>query len=602
MTWRLGYSGALWTAALAIISASPALAACKLAVMADLPVTMTGLRASVPVKVNGKDTSFWLDSGAFFSIMSKAKAIELGLTIQPAPPGLYIIGIGGQASVEVVTIKSFGIVGQDIKNVQFLVGGSDAGNGLIGRNLLGLADTEFDLANGAVKIIRPSNCEKGGLAYWAAGKPYFTVPLITGSNPYDHIFRLPIMINGVKIEAELDSGAPTSLLTRRAAERAGIDFTATGVTPSDGVTGFGRRREKGWVVPVASVGIGDEEILRTRLEVIDNSIGGPDGPDMLLGADFMMAHHIYVARGQRRIYFTYSGGKPFLTGQAAPEGVSAHPTDLPAGKVRVEAVNGVPDPKTAEEFARRGNARLAAGKADAALADLNEAVRLSPDKAAYYGARSRAHEAVGNASLAAADIDKALALEPGNGELLIVRAVERLHRKDKAGALADTEAAAKVVPQSSLLSLGIADLFQHLGQPARAIPLFDAVIDAHPADSQLAAMLNGRCWQRALANVDLDKALGDCNRAIRRGGINPGFLDSRALVYFRKGDFKASLADYDAALAINPRIAWSLHMRGLVRLASGQAEAGRADQAAAVAIQPDIAEEAATFGIGRTSP
>lgn len=597
MTRWLAYIGALCAAALSILSTSPALAACKLAVMADLPVTMAGLRASVPVKVDGKDTSFWLDSGAFFSIMSKAKAIELGLTIQAAPPGLYIIGIGGRASVEMVTIKSFGIVGQNLKNIQFLVGGSDAGNGLIGRNLIGLADTEFDLANGVVKLIRPTDCEKGGLAYWAAGKPYFTVPLLTGSNPFDHIFRLPVTINGVRIEAELDSGAPMSLLSRRAAERAGIDFAAPGVTPSDGVTGFGRRQEKGWVVPVASVGVGDEEILRTRLEVIDNSIGGPDGPDMLLGADFIMAHHIYVARGQRRIYFTYSGGRPFLTGQPAEERVSS-PAPLPAGKVRVEAVNGVPDPKTAEEFARRGNARLVGGKAEEALADFNEAVRLAPDKAPYYSDRSRAHEATGNASLAAADIDKALAIDPGNGEWLLVRAVERLHRKDKPGALADAEAAAKAIPPSSLMALKVAGLFEQLGQPARAIPLFDSVIAAHPADTKLAMMLNGRCWQRALANVDLDKALDDCNRAIKRGGDNAGYLDSRALVYFRKGDLKAALADYDAALGFNPHIAWSLYMRGLVRIVLGQAEAGRADQAAAVAIQADIAEKAAGFGIG----
>lgn len=601
MIGRTRYLAALGVALAILLSTSPAFAICKLGVMADLPVTMTGLRASVPVKVEGRDTSFWLDSGAFFSIMSRAKAIELGLSIKPAPQGLYVIGIGGKASVEMVTIKSFGIVGQQLPNIQFLVGGSDAGNGLIGRNLLGLADTEFDLANGVVKLIRPSDCDKSGMAYWAEGKPYFTVPLLTGSNPFDHIFRLPVTINGARIEAELDSGAPTSLLSRRAAERAGIDFAAPGVVPSDGVTGFGRRQEKGWVVPVASVGIGDEEILRTRLEVIDGDIAGPEGPDMLLGADFIMAHHIYVARGQRRIYFTYSGGRPFITGQPAEEGVQAPPPDLPAGKIRVEAVNGVPDPKTAEEFARRGNARLTAGKADAALADFTEAVRLAPGKASYYGDRSRAHEANGDARLAAADIDKALALDPGNGELLIVRAVERLHGKDKVGALADTEAAEKVVPRTSLQALSVANLFQHLGLPARAIPLFDAVIDAHPADSKLAGMLNGRCWQRALANVDLDKALDDCNRAIKRGGVNAGFLDSRGLVYYRKNDFKAALADYDAALALNPRIAWSLYMRGLIRIASGQAEAGKADQTAAAAIKPDIAEEAAGFGIGRTA-
>lgn len=37
---------------------------------------------------------------------------------------------------------------------------------------------------------------------------------------------------------------------------------------------------------------------------------------MLIGTDFFMSHRIYVANGQRRIYFTYEGSQPF---EAKPE-------------------------------------------------------------------------------------------------------------------------------------------------------------------------------------------------------------------------------------------------------------------------------------------
>ena len=237
---------AVSVAILAAGAANSAMAAqCTLGVMADLPVTMRGLRAEVPTKINGRDTSFWLDSGVFFSIMPKAKAIEFSLPLEPLPSGFYITGIGGTASVELATIKSFGIVGHDIKNVRFLVGGTDSGNGLIGRNLLGIADTEFDLANGSVKLVKPQNCGNGALAYWTGGKPWFTVPLIAGSNPKDHQFRLPVLINGAKIVAVFDTGAPYSLLSRHAAERAGIDLSGPDVVASSGFGGFGRRTEKG---------------------------------------------------------------------------------------------------------------------------------------------------------------------------------------------------------------------------------------------------------------------------------------------------------------------------------------------------------------------
>lgn len=582
---------------------SPAGAAeCKLGVMANLPVTMEDLRASVPMKVNGKDTSFWLDSGAFFSLMSEARAKELELPLSSMPDGFYLVGIGGRTSARLATIKSFGIVGQEIKNVQFLVGGSDMGNGLIGRNILAMADTEFDLAHGSVKLINPHDCDKAMMAYWTNGQPYFTAPLLSGPNTRDRHFGLPVSINGAKIEAEFDTGATTSLLSRKAAERAGIDLFAPGVTPLNAIGGLGRRFSKGWVVPVDNVAIGDEQILKTRLVVIDGPIvAAPDAPDMLLGADFMLAHHIYVARRQNRIYFTYSGGKPFFTGPAPSAVASASssgPVALPPGTRRVEALaNPDLEPKTAADFARRGNARLAQRALPEAISDLTQAVRLSPDTAEYYSQRARAYGASGKGQEARADVDKGLALDPGNGDLLLARASMRLAQDDRTGALADAEAAAKVTHSASLDFANLAALFERLGQPARAATMLDDVIALHRADSGLGNLLNSRCWSRALANIELAKALADCNAAIKRDGVNAAYLDSRGLVYFRMNDMAKALADYNAALKLSPEMDWSLYMRGFVKIKQGLGDEGKADQAAAIAISPGIAKEVRDYGI-----
>ena len=591
---------AVSVAILAAGAANSAMAAqCTLGVMADLPVTMRGLRAEVPTKINGRDTSFWLDSGAFFSIMPKAKAIEFNLRLDPLAPGFYLVGIGGKSDAELTTIKSFGFVGHDLKNIPFLVGGSDSGNGLIGRNILAMADTEFDLANGSVKLIKKHGCGDGALAYWTGGKPWFTVPLLVDINPNDHEFRLPVVINGAEIEAMFDTGSPTSLLSRHAAERAGIDLSGPGVVALSGLTGIGRRTEKGWIVPVASVAVGDEEILKTKIEVIDGAIAGGTAVEMLLGADYILAHHIYVARDQRRIYFTYSGGRPFLTEKSSDGPAKSAPVDLPAGKTRVEAVaNAMATPKTDADYARRGNARLAAHQYADAIADLNEAIRLAPKNASYYGYRARAYATSGDSERSAADLDTALKLDPANGEFLQLRAYRRLERKDKAGALADAEAAAKVTAPASLAAAGLAFLFDELDQPARAIPLFDAVIAAHRDDNQLGSLLNGRCWMRALANVDLAKALDDCNRALKRDGMRAAYLDSRGLVHFRMGDFKAAIADYDSALKLEPDLAWTLYMRGLAKDALGPASAGKADRTAATALQADVADRAVEYHIG----
>ncbi len=74
-------------------------------------------------------------------------------------------------------------------------------------------------------------------------------------------------------------------------------------------------------------------------------------------------------------------------------------------------------------------------------------------------------------------------------------------------------------------------------------------------------------------------------------------LDSRALVRLRRGEFAQSIADYDAALSLQPRSAWALYGRGVDKLRRGMTSEGAAHIAAARALQPLIAEQAGKLGI-----
>ena len=61
---------------------------------------------------------------------------------------------------------------------------------------------------------------------------------------------------------------------------------------------------------------------------------------------------------------------------------------------------------------------------------------------------------------------------------------------------------------------------------------------------------------------DLQAALKDCNEALR---LRPNFvdaLDSRGLTNLKSGQTKNAIADFDAALKINPRLTSSLYGRG----------------------------------------
>lgn len=567
-----------------------------------LPVTMEGARASVPVKVNGQDTRFWLDSGAWFSIMPQAKAEELGLKLAPAPMGLTMRGIGGSFVPQVTRIKDFAVVGAELHNVDFLVGGSDSGNGLIGRNLLTQADTEFDLAHGTVRMVSPKDCGKTPMAYWAVGKPYFTVKLISEEGAGKiHDLKMPVLLNGVEVDAAIDTGA-TTLISRRAAERAGLDLKGPGAEPISGIGGFGRRFENGWLVRVEKVGIGDETILHPRLVVIDGPItAGDNSPDMLIGVDFLLAHHLYVSRQQRLIYFTYSGGEPFPFHRgAAAQDVAADvpPQAVPDGMHVVKAVDGASEPVTADDFARRAAARLARRDAVGAVADYSAAIGLAPDNASYYRERAKAYGLAGNGAAARADFDKAIGLAPDDPDMLLARARMRHAEKDDIGAFADAQAAQKQLPPTSLKIGSVAGLYDELGKAALAVHLYDPMIAAHPDDVRLGGLLNGRCWSRALAGIELDGALADCNKALKLTHGANGVLDSHALVLFRKGDFAGALADYDKVLASAADSSWSQYMRGLTRIALGDVAAGTAERDAALKVDPQIATRAAYYGIG----
>ena len=53
---------------------------------------------------------------------------------------------------------------------------------------------------------------------------------------------------------------------------------------------------------------------------------------MLIGADFFLSHHVYVANSQRKLYFTYNGGPVFnLTTTPGAAANSAVPGSATSG-------------------------------------------------------------------------------------------------------------------------------------------------------------------------------------------------------------------------------------------------------------------------------
>ncbi|MGH8215512.1 MAG: aspartyl protease family protein, partial [Rhodanobacteraceae bacterium] len=247
---------------------------CTLAKYGTLSIEMIGERPTTLVKVNGAVTRFAIDTGAFFSFMSHANAAALGLKVFPAPFGFRMGGIGGSAAAEIATIKDLGILDTDLHNVDFVVGGSDAGEGSLGANLLDFTDLEIDLAHGKVTLFKPEGCRKSALAYWVKqGGTYNVADLHPSVDLNDRRSFVDVTINGKSVRALLDSGAVATLLDRRAAERVGIDLHGPGVKAGGRIGGLGEKTYQSWIVPIDTFSVGTETIQHSEMLVMDGNFG-----------------------------------------------------------------------------------------------------------------------------------------------------------------------------------------------------------------------------------------------------------------------------------------------------------------------------------------
>jgi tetratricopeptide (TPR) repeat protein len=122
----------------------------------------------------------------------------------------------------------------------------------------------------------------------------------------------------------------------------------------------------------------------------------------------------------------------------------------------------------------------------------------------------------------------------------------------------------------------------------------DVLIAREPDQSSL---YNSRCWTRALGAIELDKALADCETALKLSPNSAAILDSRGLVKLRQGNLAGAIADYDAALKIRPEQAGSLFGRGVAKRKQGAKAAGDLDLAAARKLQPGVDKEFAGYGV-----
>jgi tetratricopeptide (TPR) repeat protein/predicted aspartyl protease len=568
----------------------------------ELPITIApGNRAVLTTKINGEDARFILDSGAFFNMMPMAAATQYHLPLRWAPMGFTITGIGGDARVQIGVAKELQMGEVKFRNVEFFIGGTDIQSnsvGLIGQNLLANWDVEYDMGHGRIALIRPQNCARGGwIAYWEPAGQASVLDIEAAHDARYHTMGT-VKINGKDIKFTFDTGAQSSVLFRRGADKLGIKLDGPSVTDAGYGSGLGANRVKQYIVTLGSFKVSDlEEIKNSRIRVMDGNMGpnvySKYESDMLLGADFILSHRILVSNSQHKMYISYNGGPVFNVTGPRPNSADA--------KTGVEAAttDGSPPPPgeslSALDFSRRGNASAARRDFDSAIADLTKACTLAPNDPEYFYQRALIYNQAGKADEALQDFDQVLKLKADFLPAFAPRARLRLAKHQPDEALADLDTADRLSPKEANLRFELSELYAEMRHYPAAISQLNLWLKSHDEDSRTGTALGERCRFKVYLNQDVASGLDDCSRAMhledKKEPRYASALAFRGLAYIRLGKLDRAMEDFDGAIKLQPKLAASAYYgRGLVEARHNRLQQSDADLAEARKLSPKIEE------------
>jgi predicted aspartyl protease len=290
-------------AALALLFATAAHAACRVEARASVPVTLVQNQATVPVALNGQDTPMLLDTGAGRTLLTAA-AVQRENLPQDEWVSTPLRGAGNRIEEHRnVILTSMALGGLKLQrrglaqSISLAVTGQRLDPqgriaGLLGADLLSRYDLDLDLPAGRLMLYSVTACA-GRYLPWTSSYDAIPARILP-----DNALVVQVLIDGRTLDAQLDTGAGASLIDARGLHRLGLTPAALAHDSTSLATGIGGQfldqRHR-----FSELRIGAERIVSPTIRVA--ALPRP-GVDMLLGMDVLASRRIWISYATAQLF------------------------------------------------------------------------------------------------------------------------------------------------------------------------------------------------------------------------------------------------------------------------------------------------------------
>jgi tetratricopeptide (TPR) repeat protein len=219
---------------------------------------------------------------------------------------------------------------------------------------------------------------------------------------------------------------------------------------------------------------------------------------------------------------------------------------------------------------------------DAALADVNAAIKLDPRRVGAHYGRGRIHAAKRMVEEAIADYSSAIRLDPRHRAAYLNRGMLYAERSDYDRAIADFSECIKIDPTIGNGYYERARMYARKNDHDRSIADYTAAIRINPNNAH---SFN----QRGLSHAekgDFDRAIADYSEAIRLGPRLAAAYSNRGRALGIKGEHDRALTDLDEAVRLAPNVAVPYRHRASIHEKKGAVDKALADYRQALGIDP----------------